>query len=81
MIREFLKTIRIKYDKIVRFIKMNDERILRFDYQEFMKLQRIVTKSFVSYASFQNDKIKRSERILMIKARVMQIKANLSANM
>ncbi len=81
MIREFLKTIRIKYDQIVRFIRMNDERILRFEYREFMKLRKIVTKRFVSYTSSQNDKIERFERILIIKARVMRIKTNLSANM
>jgi hypothetical protein len=81
MIREFLKTIRIKYDQIVRFIRINDERILRFEYREFMKLRRIVTKRFVSYTLSQNDKIERYEKILMIKARVMRIEANLSANM
>jgi hypothetical protein len=52
MIREFLKTIRIKYDQIVRFIRMNDERILRFKYRDFMKMRKIVTKRFVSYTSF-----------------------------
>jgi hypothetical protein len=81
MIREFLKTIRIRYDQIVRFIKMNDERILRFEYREFMKLRKIITKRFVSYTSSQNDKIERFERILMIKTRVIRIEANLSANM
>jgi hypothetical protein len=81
MIREFLKTTRIKYDQIVRFIKMNDERILRFEYREFMKLRKIVTKRFVSYTSSQNDKIERFEKILMIRIRVMRIKINLSANM
>jgi hypothetical protein len=81
MIREFLKTIRIRYDQIVRFIKMNDERTLRFEYWKFMKLREIVTKRFVSYTSSQNDKIERSEKVLMIKARVMRIKTNLSANM
>jgi hypothetical protein len=69
MIWEFLKTIRIRYDQIVRFIKMNDERILRFEYREFMKLRKIVTKRFVSYTSSQNDKIERSEKILMIKTK------------
>jgi hypothetical protein len=81
MIREFLKTIRIKYDQIVRFIKMNDERILEFEYREFMKLREIVTKRFVSYTSSQNDKIERFEKILMIRARAMRIKTNLSTNM
>ncbi len=81
MIREFLKTIRIRYNQIVRFIQMNDERILRFEYRNFMKMRKIVTKRFVSYTSFQNDKIERFEKILMIRTRVMQIKANLSANM
>ncbi len=81
MIREFLKTIQIKYDQIVRFIRMNDERILRFVYEEFMKLRKIVTKRFASYTSSQNDKIERSERILMIKTRAMRIKANLFINM
>jgi hypothetical protein len=66
MIREFLKTIQIKYDQIVRFIRMNDERILRFEYRDFMKLRRIVTKRFALYTSFQNDKIERFEKILII---------------
>ncbi len=81
MIREFLKTIQIKYDQIVRFIRMNDERILKYEYRDFMKLRRIVTKRFVSYTSSQNDKIKRSKRILMIKTRTMKIETNLSINM
>ncbi len=81
MIREFLKTTRIKYDQIVRFIKMNDERILKFEYREFMKLREIVTKWFVSYMSSQNDKIERFEKILMIRIRVMRIETNLSTNM
>ncbi len=81
MIREFLKTIRIKYDQIVRFIRMNDERILKFEYRDFMKMRKIVTKWFVSYTSSQNDEIKRSEKILIIKTRAMRIKTNLSANL
>jgi hypothetical protein len=81
MIREFLKTIRIRYDQIVRFIRMNDERILRFEYRDFMKMRKIVTKRFASYTSSQNNKIERSEKILMIRTRVIRIKANLSANM
>ncbi len=80
MIREFLKTIRIKYDQIVRFIRMNDERTLKFEYRDFMKMRKIVTKRFVSYTSFQNDKIERSEKILMIRTRAMKIKTNLSIN-
>jgi hypothetical protein len=81
MIREFLKTIQIKYDQIVRFIQMNDERILRFEYRDFMKLRRIATKRFASYTSSQSDKIERFEKILIVKAKIMRIEANLSANM
>jgi hypothetical protein len=81
MIREFLKTIRIRYDQIVRFIRMNNERILRFEYRDFMKMRKIVTKRFVSYTSFQNDKIERSEKILMIRIKIMRIETNLSANL
>jgi hypothetical protein len=68
IIREFLKMIRIKYDQIVRFIKINNERILRFKYREFIKLRKIVTKRFVLYTSSQNDKIEWFKKILMIKA-------------
>ncbi len=81
MIREFLKTIRIRYDQIVRFIRMNDERILEFEYRDFMKMRKIATKRFASYTSFQNDKIERSEKILMIRTRTMRIETNLSINM
>ncbi len=81
MIREFLKTIRTRYDQIVRFIRMNDERILEFEYREFMKMRKIATKRFVLYTSSQNDKIERSEEVLMIRAKAMRIKTNLSANL
>jgi hypothetical protein len=81
MIREFLKTIRIKYDQIVRFTQMNDERILRFEYRNFMKMRKIATKWFVSYTSFQNDIIERFEKVLMIKAKALRIKTNLSINL
>ncbi len=81
MIREFLKTIRIRFDQIVRFIRMNDERILKFKYRDFMKMRKIVTKRFASYTSSQNDKIERSEKILMIRTQTMKIKTNLSINM
>jgi hypothetical protein len=81
MIREFLKTIQIRYDQIVQFIRMNDERILEFEYRNFMKLRKIDTKRFASYTSSQNDKIERFKRILMIRTWTMRIKANLSVNM
>jgi hypothetical protein len=81
MIREFLKTIQIRYDQIVRFIRINDERILRFEYRDFMKMRKIITKRFVSYTSSQNDKIERSEKVLIIKTRFMRIKTNLSTNL
>jgi hypothetical protein len=81
MIREFLKTIRIRYNQIVRFIRMNDERILKFEYRDFMKMRKIATKRFVSYTLFQNDKIERFEKILMIKVKALRIKTNLSANL
>jgi hypothetical protein len=80
MIREFLKIVRIRYDQIVRFIRMNDERILRFEYRDFMKMRKIVTKWFM-YTSFQNDKIERFEKLLMIKVKTLRIKTNLSANL
>jgi hypothetical protein len=81
MIREFLKTIRIKYDQIVHFIRINDERTLRFEYRNFMKLRKNVTKRFVSYTTFQNDKIERFEKVLMIRTKALRIKTNLSANL
>jgi hypothetical protein len=81
VIRKFLKTIRIKYDQIVRFIRMSDERILRFKYRDFMKMREIVTKQFASYTSSQNNKIERFKKVLMIKTKIMRIKTNLSINM
>ncbi len=81
MIRELLKTIRVKYNQIVRFIRMNNERSLKFEYREFMKLREIVKKQFVSYTSSQNDKIERFEKVLMNRIKIMRIETNLSINM
>jgi hypothetical protein len=80
MIQEFLKTTRIKCNQIVRFIRKNDERILEFEYRDFMKMRKIVTKQFAFYTSFQNDKIERFKKVLIIRTRVMRIKTNLLTN-
>ncbi len=81
MIREFLKTIRTRYDQIVRFIRMDDERTLGFEYREFMKLRGIATKRSAPYTPSQNGKTERSGGVLVIRARAMRIGANLPANL
>jgi hypothetical protein len=81
IIREFLKTIQIRYEQIVRFIRMNDEQTLKIQYENFMKMREISTKRFVSYTSAQNDKIERFEKILMIKIKTMRISSHLSTNL
>jgi transcription initiation factor TFIIIB Brf1 subunit/transcription initiation factor TFIIB len=81
MIREFFKTTQIKYEQIVRFIRMNDEQILKVQYENFMKMREISTKRFVSYTSAQNDKIERFEKVLMIKIKAMRISSRLLINM
>ncbi len=81
IIWEFLKTIQIKYEQIVRFIQMNDEQTLRIQYENFMKIREISTKRFVSYTSAQNDKVERFEEVLMIKTKTMRISSYLSTNL
>ncbi len=46
-----------------------------------MKMRKIVTKRFALYTSFQNDKIERSDKVLMIRIKIMRIKTNLSTNL
>ncbi len=81
MIREFFKTTQFRYEQIVRFIRMNDDQTLKIQYENFIKMREISTKRFVSYTSAQNDKIERSEEILMIKIKAMWISFHLSTNL
>ncbi len=55
VIKEFFKMIRIRYDQIVRFLRIDDERTLRLEYAEIVKKLGISTERSASYTSTQNE--------------------------
>jgi hypothetical protein len=73
VIKKFVKLTLTRYEQIVRFIRIDDEQILKIEYENFMKMRRISTKRIVSYTSIQNEKIERSEKILTMKSRTLRI--------
>ncbi len=81
IIKKFVKLTLIRYEQIVRFIRINDEQILNIEYDNFMKMRKISTKRIVSYTLTQNEKIERFERILIMKSRALRIQTTLSCEL
>jgi hypothetical protein len=81
MIKKFVKLTFIRYEQIVRFIRINNEQILSIEYENFMKMRKISTKQIVLYTSIQNEKIERSERVLTMKSRTVRIQTILSCEL
>jgi hypothetical protein len=81
VIKKFVKLTFIRYEQIVRFIRIDDEQTLSIEYDNFMKLRRIITKRIVSYTSTQNDKIERSEKVLTMRSRALRIQTTLSCEL
>ncbi len=81
VIKKFVKMTIIRFDHIVRFIRIDDEQTLSIKYENFMKLKNIFMKRIVSYTSIQNEKIERSEWVLIARSRAMRISSRLSFNL
>jgi hypothetical protein len=81
VIKKFVKLTLIRYEQIVRFIRIYDELILNIEHENFMKMRKISTKRIVSYTLTQNEKIERSERILIMKSRALCIETILSCEL
>ncbi len=81
IIKTFVKLAFIRYKQIVRFIRIDDEQTLSIEYDNFMKMRRIITKRIASYTSTQNDKIERSERMLTMRSRALRIQTILSCEL
>ena len=81
IIKSFLHMIKTRYNQIVRFFRMNDESILNEKFNLIIETYEITAKRTAFYTSDQNEKIERSEKILIIKTKIMQISNYLSENL
>ena len=59
--------IKTRYNQIVRFFRMNDESILNEKFNLIIQTYEITAKRTAFYTFDQNEKIERSEKILIIK--------------
>ncbi len=53
VIKKFVKMTIIRFDQIVRFIRIDDKQTLSIKYEDFMKLKEVFTKRIVSYNRVQ----------------------------
>ncbi len=81
VIQEFLKIVKNRYNQIVRFFRIDDERTLETRFSKLFISLEIITKRSASYTSAQNEQIERSERIIILRARAMRIAAHLPVNL
>ena len=78
VIKSFLHMIKTRYNQIVRFFRMNDESILDKKFNLMIQTYEITAKRTAFYTFDQNKKIERSEKILIIKTKIMRISNHLS---
>ena len=81
IIKSFLHMIKTRYNQIVRFFRMNDESILNEKFNLIIQTYEITAKRTAFYTFDQNEKIERSEKILIIKTKIMRISNHLSKNL
>ena len=60
---------------------MNDEQILDEKFDSVMKTYEIIFERIALYTSDQNEKIERSEKVLIIKTKIMRISNHFSVNL
>jgi hypothetical protein len=78
IVRKIVNLIETRFSSVkVMFIRSNEKKFLETDFKNFLVEKKISFESFVSNSSKQNDHFERKDEILVMKARVMRINANL----
>jgi hypothetical protein len=78
IVREAINLIETRFSSVkVMFIRSDEEKFLEADFKDFLVEKRISFEPFASDSSKQNDHFERKDEILVIKARVMRIDADL----
>ena len=81
IIKSFFHMIKIRYNQIVQFFRMNDESILNEKFNLIIQTYEITAKRTAFYTFDQNEKIERFEKILIIKTKIMRISNHLLKNL
>ena len=81
IIKSFFHKIKTHYNQIVRFVCMNDKSILNEKFNLIIQTYEITIKRTAFYTFDQNERIERSEKILIRKIKIMQISNYLSKNL
>jgi hypothetical protein len=75
--REAINLIETRFNDKVMFIRSDEKKSLRDDFKNLLIEKEISFESFTSDSSKQNDHSERKGDILVMKARVMRIDADL----
>ena len=78
IIRKSLKIMQTRFDAIVVFFPIDEEKSLKKEFDEMIFEMKIIYESFALYISKQNDYLERKEEILSMKTGIMQIWINFS---
>ena len=81
IIRKKLTVIENKYNRKPEFIRIDNKRTLDKTFKILLIEKNIIYKSSAPYTSAQNKYLKRIDRIIAIKARVIRIQIKLSLNL
>ena len=75
---KIINIIKTRYNDKVMFVKLNEERSLKTQWNNYINEKDIIFESFALNTLAQNKHIKRKKDVLLTKAKVMKIKIDLS---
>jgi hypothetical protein len=79
LMKQIINLIKTRFKRKVVFFRSDDERVLNENFDDFMTQKDITYESSAFDTSIQNDHSKKKKHILIIRARAMRLKTNLSS--
>jgi hypothetical protein len=77
VVKKTINLINTRFNVKMMFIKLDEKKLLRDDFKDFLVKKEISFESFAFDSSKQNDYFERKDDILVTKTRVMRINADL----
>jgi hypothetical protein len=78
IIRETINLIKTRFNDRMIFIRLNKEKFLEDEFNDFFIERRISFESFASDSSKQNDHFEKKKKVLVMKTRAMRIDVEFS---
>ena len=81
VVKQFHALVKTRYNRTIVFIRLDGERSLGHEFDRFIETNGITAERSAAYTPEQNGAAERSGGVIIVKARAIQIGANLPSNL